>query len=451
MSHRGTFTILMTARLYIIQPSHYQSRSNLTLQKVKRRNLVGLTLPYLAALTTRDWHVTLIDEQLADIDFEAPVDLVAVTTWTINSLRAYEIADQFRQRGVPVIMGGPHTYFYTDEAAEHSDAVGVGEGEEIWPIMLADAAGKRLKKIYRADHLHDLKALPTPRHGLLDLRKYRWIKTFSIQSSRGCPFKCEFCSERFYLGDSYRYRPVEDVVDEIKQVKAKNILFGDSNFAGKISHTMELMEALIPLKVRWSALWSAYLCNDEKFMDLAKRSGLLHVNIGMESIDQNTLSGLNKRINKVKEYKEILHQLRRRGISYSLNFIFGWDTEKEDIFTSTLAFLKEEKVPVAYFNVLTPHKGTPLFERMNVENRIIDIEHIGRWPGIHCHIKPMYCSPERLEHHVKRMYREFYSCFSILTRLPLPITKANIASWVVNRSERKVSRAEGTMEDFDKY
>lgn len=441
----------MVQKLFIIQPSHYLSRSNLTLHKVKRRTLVGLTLPYLAALTPREWEVTLIDEQSADVDFTAPVDLVAITAWTINSFRAYEIADRYREQGVPVIMGGPHTYFYSDEAAEHCDAVGIGEGERIWPSMLEDAARGQLKKIYRADHLQDLKNLPLPRYDLLNLQGFGLLKTFSVQSSRGCPFKCEFCSERFYLGPSYRYRPAEEVIDEIKRSKAKNILFADSNFAGNLSHTVELMEALLPLKVRWSALWSAYLCNNETFMDLAKRSGLLHLNIGLESIDQGTLLGLNKRINQVKEYKNILHNLRKRGISYSLNFIFGWDTEREDVFPSTLAFLQEEKVPVAYFNILAPHKGTPLYERMKAENRIINIDDIGRWPGIHCNIRPAYCSAEELERHVKKIYSEFYSYSSIFFRLPFPITKGNIASWLINLSERKVSRADVAIEDFDAY
>ena len=441
----------MPPRLFIIQPSHYRSRSNLTLHKVKRKTLVGLTLPYLAALTPREWDVTLIDEQSMDLDFRAPADLVAITAWTINSFRAYEIADRYREQGIPVIMGGPHIYFYSDEAAEHCDAVGIGEGEKIWALMLEDAARGRLKKVYRADHLQDLQNLPLPRYDLLNLRGYGLFKTFSVQSSRGCPFKCEFCSERFYLGPSYRYRPVEEVIDEIKRSKAKNILFADSNFAGSTSHAAELMEALVPLKVRWSALWSAYLCNNETFMDLAKRSGLLHLNIGLESIDQDTLSGLNKRINQVKEYKNILHNLRKRGISYSFNFIFGWDTEREDVFSSTLAFLKAEKVPVAYFNILTPHKGTPLYERMKREDRIIDIDHIGRWPGLTCYIRPTYCSPEELEERVKRIQKEFYSYGSMFARLPFPVTKANIASWVVNLSERKVFQSDGAVEDFDAY
>jgi radical SAM superfamily enzyme YgiQ (UPF0313 family) len=441
----------MAKRLFIIQPSHYRTRSNLSIHKSPKRTLVSLTLPYLAALTPPEWDVKLIDEQLTDVDFKAPADLVAITTWTINSFRAYEIADRFRQRGVPVVMGGPHTYFHCEEAAEHCDAVGIGEGENIWPAMLKDAASGRLKKVYRADPLPDLQGLPFPRYDLLDLRKHGFFKTFSIQSSRGCPFKCEFCSERFYLGERYRYRPVQEVIEEIKATKARNLLFADSNFAGKVDHTMELMEALIPLKVRWSSLWSAYLCTNQKFLDLAQRSGLLHVNIGVESIDPDTLDEMNKKVNKVQQYEEILTNLRKRGISYSLNFIFGWDTEKKDIFRSTLAFLQRNKVPVAYFNILTPHKGTPLYDRMKAENRIIDIQHIGRWPGIICYIQPKDYSPEELEEKVRKMYQDFYRYSSMLARLPLPFTKAKIASWVVNFSQRKVSRAGDAMENFDDY
>ncbi len=437
-------------KLQIIQPTHYQSPSNRSLHKTRKRSVVNLTLPYLAALVPKDWDVTLVDEQLTDLDFSAPVDVVAISAWTMTSLRAYDIADRFRERGVTVLMGGPHTFFHEEEAAEHCDAVGAGEGEVIWPMMLEDAAAGRLKKFYRADKPHNLEHLPLPRYELIDPSHYGHFKTYSVQSSRGCPFKCEFCSERLYLGHTYRYRPIQDVIEEIKFAKTKNILFADSNFAGNVPHTMELMEALIPLRLRWSALWSAHHCRNDRFMDLAKKGGLLHVNIGMESIDPKTLVSMNKKANKASEYKQILNGLRKRGISYSLNFIFGWDTETEDVFDTTLEFLRENKVPAAYFNILTPDKGTPLYDRMKEENRIIDIDDMGRWPGDKCYINPKNFSAEILEKRVRELYESFYSYPSMLSRLPLPITKANIASWVVNFEQRSVLRA-GSMESFDGY
>ncbi|HSW39321.1 MAG TPA: radical SAM protein [Acidobacteriota bacterium] len=437
-------------KLQIIQPAHYVSYTNRSLHRTTKRSVVNLVLPYLAALTPEGWDVVLIDEQLEDVDFDAAVDVVAITAWTMNSLRAYEIADRFRQRGVKVIMGGPHTFFHRDEAAAHCDAVGIGEGEHIWARMLEDAVSGRLERFYQAERVHDLGNLPLPRYNLLNLKKYGFLKTYSVQSSRGCPFNCSFCSERMYLGDAYRFRPVGDVVAEIRYSGSKNILFADSNFAGNVPHAMELMEALIPLRVRWSALWSAHLCKNEAFMDLAKKSGLLHLNIGMESIDSKTLAAMNKKANKAADYGLILRGLRKRGISYSLNFIFGWDTETEDVFEATYRFLMEHKVPAAYFNILTPDKGTVLYDRMKEERRLLNIDDMGRYPGDKCFIVPVNFSGQTLEGEVKELYRKFYRFPSMVARLPLPVTKENIASWVINFSQKKMAKADGT-ENFDDF
>jgi radical SAM superfamily enzyme YgiQ (UPF0313 family) len=430
----------MSKRLLVIQPSHYHSKNNRTVFKSRRRSLVPLALPYLAALTPADWEVTLVDEQVQDIDFEFRADVVAITSWTVHSIRSYDVAREFRDRGIPVIMGGPHVWFHADEAAEHCDAIGIGEAEPIWAQMLSDAATGRLQKIYRAPQMPSIAGLPIPRWELLDLRKYGPFKTFTLMSSRGCPMQCEFCSERLYLGGGFRVRPVEDLVEEIKRCGSKNIFFGDSDFGGKRAHAMKLMEALIPLKLRWSALWTSFLCYDEEYMDLAQRSGLLHINMGIESINPDTLKGMNKRFNKVDKYAVMLENLRKRGISYSLNFIFGWDNETPEVFPATLEFLNREKVPVAYFNILCPEIGTMFYEKMKQEDRILRLEEIGRFPGEFCHLKPKYISAEHLEKKVQDAYLQFYSWKSILRRLPMPVTPANIASWIVNLSQRKLAQ-----------
>jgi radical SAM superfamily enzyme YgiQ (UPF0313 family) len=413
--------------------------------------LVPLTLPYLAALTPPEWEVVLHDEQLQPIDFTCRPDLVAITVGTLHSLRAYDIADEFRRRGIPVILGGPHTFFHLEEAGEHCDAVAIGEGEAIWSRMLADAVGGRLNKCYRTGLLPGLAGLPLPRYELLDLSQYGPFKTFVVVSSRGCPFRCDFCSERLLLGDTYRCRPVAEVVEEVKHCRARNILFGDSNFGGKRSHAMELMAALIPLKVRWSALWSAYLCHDAEFMRLAQRSGLLHVNIGLESINPDTLEKMNKRFNKAHRYADMLAILRRYGISYSLNFIFGWDGETEATFQATLRFLEDHKVPAAYFNILTPVKGTPLYERLRNEDRILNINDVDRWPGQLCYIQPRSGTPTELEENVRKMYRDFYCLPSMLSRLPAPLTKANLASWIINLSQRRMAQERHSHNNFDDF
>jgi radical SAM superfamily enzyme YgiQ (UPF0313 family) len=177
----------------------------------------------------------------------------------------------------------------------------------------------------------------------------------------------------------------------------------------------------------------------------------LHVNIGMESINPDTLAGLNKTFNKTNRYDEMLAGLRRRGISYSLNFIFGWDGETESAFAATLKFLQEHKAPVAYFNILTPVKGTPLYDRIRSEGRILNDQEIDRWPGQICHIRPPYGTPGSMENDIRRLYRNFYSLPSMVSRLPLPFTQASIASWVINFSQRRMARAEQPNNNFDNY
>lgn len=444
----GPFAWYMANRLLIIQPSFYRSRSDRTIAKARRRDLVPLVLPYLAALTPPDWEVELVDEMVQPVNLDAAVDLVAITTCTLSSLRAYDLARDLRRRGKPVILGGPHVFFYPEEAALHADAIGIGEGEVLWRRMLADAAAGRLESVYRSPERSDLKGLPLPRYDLLDLRPYGHPKSFAVQATRGCPFVCDFCSERLYLGEGFRCRPVSEVVEEIKHTGSRYIFFAESNFGGRPAYSMELMEAIIPLKLRWSTLWSLNLCANREFMDLAQRSGLLHINIGMESLNPDTIKGMRKRQNPTQSYAEILRDLRRRGISFSLNFIFGWDTDTWAAFGATRDFLREQKVPVAFFNVLTPDRGTPYYERMRRSDRILNSEEIGRWPGQRCHIRPTFCTPQELEQGVRSLYCDFYSVASMVRRLPLPVTEANIASWLLNFAQRRMAR---TVLNFGNY
>ena len=441
----------MALKLTIIQPSFYFSKTNRLVFKTKRRTVVPLALPYLAALTPPEWEVTLIDEQVQDIDFSRPADLVAISAWTLHSLRAYDIADEFRRRGVKTIMGGPHVFFYPEEAAEHCDAIGIGEAEPIWGQMLADAGAGRLKQEYRAQPLSQegLAGLPKPRYDLVNMQLYGPFRTYTLQSSRGCPLVCDFCSERLYLSTRFRWRPHEEVVDDVRHTGSRNIFFGESNFGGKRSRAMELMEALIPLKARWSTLWTSNFCNDDEFLDLACRSGLLHVNIGIESLDAETIGNMRKGVNKTDRYAEMFAKMRKRGISFSLNFIFGWDNENHTVFDSTLKFLEKHKVPAAYFNVLMPTPGTSLYAKLKAEDRIINEDEMGRWPGHVCHVKLDWCTPAELERNVQRMYRQFYTYSSMVRRLPLPALKASIANWVVNVGERRMARSTTGNNDFD--
>jgi radical SAM superfamily enzyme YgiQ (UPF0313 family) len=439
-------------RLLIIQATGYQMRGVRVPYKLRKRKLVGAVLPYLGALAPKGWDVTLLDDATEGVNYDAPADVVAITVRTVTSFRAYEIAKGFRDRNVTVVMGGPHATFHADEMAEHADAVCIGEAEEVFARMIEDAAAGRLQKFYRRDTPASLDNLPAPRWDLLDPSKYVFYRPYVIQYSRGCPFVCDFCAERRLNGDyGYRYRPVEEVVEEIRRCGSRHIFFAASQFAGDKAHAMSLMEGLIPLRIRWSTLLSAHYCLDARFMELAERSGMLHVNMGVESIDQKALKSMHKGFNPVRQYSDVLTILKSRGISYSLNFVFGSDEEDEDVFDTTLRFLYEHKAETAYFNLLTPLKGSGLHTRFKADGRILDEENMDRWPGLFCHFKPLRSTPEELMRRVIKIRQDFYSLGSAVRRLPIPWRESHFAAWNLHFLQSKVANNMGSMRDFSEF
>lgn len=436
-------------RVHIIQPTHFAAPFQRTLFKTKKRELVPLTLPYLAALIPDGFEVRITDEQVQDWDPEDPCDCVFLSVHILNSLRAYEIADTYREKGIPVVMGGPHCTFYGEEVLEHADAIAVGEGETLIPQVLEDLAKGQCRRRYQAADLHDLVDLPLPRHELLDPSTLSRFRTVAVQTTRGCPYRCEFCAERYYLGEPYRMRPVEEVIEEIRHSGGRQVFFADSTFVGNRSRTMEFMERLIPLKIRWSTLWNAHRVLDPELMQLAKRSGLLHINMGVESIKAETLKGMHKTTTPAHRLEEVVRILRRLDISFSFNLIFGWDTDRPEDFETTSAFLDRNRVHVAFFNVFSPHKGTKIYDRFVAEGRLRDEKNMGRWPGVIAEIHPKHFTAEELEEGIRGMYRRFYGWPSILRRLPLPKSKASAASWFMNLNQRKMFRADDTRTNFD--
>lgn len=436
-------------KINIIQPTHYKDPVSRRLFKVNKLSVSPLTLPYLAALMPKGIDLRLMDERTGGLDINSECDAVFITVWTLNSIRSYELARIYRDRGVKVVMGGPHCYFYTDEALRHADAVVVGEGELVINDIINDIGRNKLQQIYRAAQLHDLKGLPFPRRDLIGTANLKRFHAMAVQTSRGCPNSCSFCSERLYLGSKYRMRPVDEVVEEIKFTGGNQIFFADSTLAGSRSRTMDLMEKLIPLKIRWSALWTADRVLDLEFMKLAKRSGMLHINLGIESIRQETLDVMKKRTTQAAKIKDVVKILRDLDVSFSFNLIFGMDNDTREVFRDTLKFLEENKVHAAFFNALSPHRGTGLYDQYLAAGRILDPNNLNRWPGLSVGIKPANITPEELLEEIRNMYRKFYSLRSIIQRLPLPLSSASIASWVLNMSQRKM--AAGVAEDFEDF
>jgi radical SAM superfamily enzyme YgiQ (UPF0313 family) len=409
-------------RILLIQPTtYYPDKRPL---RSKTRWLVGITLPYLAALTPKGIQVDLVDDRLSPIPYQRPYDLVGITATCATSPRAYEIAQEFRQRGVPVVMGGFHVSLHPEEALEHCDAVVVGEAESVWPEVLEDARQRRLKPRYQAPDFHNLVGLPRPRLELVDFRRYR-VKITPTQTSRGCPYHCAFCEVPIVYGHTYRRRPLGEVMEEIKAniriTGLKKVYFIDDNLTGHWDYARELFKALIPLNIRWSCLWTINTARDEELLDLAKKSGCDHVNIGIENVCEESITSIEKRQNPVKEYEELLGRLKKKGIFYSLNFMFGLDGDTPALFEETLAFLERIKAPMAFFNVATPRRGTPMWEQLNQEGRVHNPE-AERYLGMVCNFIPKHMTPEDCESGVWRCFQKFYSFPSIFRRLLLPPT-----------------------------
>jgi radical SAM superfamily enzyme YgiQ (UPF0313 family) len=408
-------------KILLVQPTTVHLDG--TPHKTRRRLIIGLMIPLMAGLTPAEYDVTLCDERLEDVDFDGRWDLVGMTTTIGASLRAYQLADEFRKRGAPVVMGGFHATLQTDEALEHADVVVQGEADLVWEQVLQDWRDGKLSSVYRADKLHDLKGLPRPRHELLKLNRYLF-KALPIQASRGCPYRCSFCEIPVFYEGTYRTRPVGEIVEEIKQnIKItgfRRFQFIDDQITGKHRFAKELFRALVPLNIRFSCLWTVNSNHDEELLELAAKAGVFHVNIGVESISQDSLLSMSKIQNHARDYKKLLKRLERYGIYYSLNFLFGLDEDHPQIFEDTLKFLDEVKAPEAFFNTVTPRKGTPMRTKLEEEDRVIIPDADMYTNNFRCMFVPKNLSPQQVEEGVWRCTREFYSFKSMFRRLLMP-------------------------------
>jgi radical SAM superfamily enzyme YgiQ (UPF0313 family) len=409
-------------RLFLIQPSQILDGGKIL--KTQKLMFPRLSLPVLASLTPPDVEIRIIDEHFEEIPFEDPVDLVGVSFMTPQAPRAYQIGDAFLKRGKGVVMGGIHASALPEEALKHSDAVVVGEAEEVWPRVLEDFRRKRARGIYRAGAFPSLSGLSSPRYDLLNKDRFRlWNVNFPIQAGRGCPFHCDFCSVTKFFGGEYRWRPVEEVLREILQKKVKGVFFVDDNIIGQKAYARELFQALKPLKIRWGAQASLNIAKDEELLRMAADSGCGILYIGIESISSANLPAHGKSFFKGEEISDHLTRIQNRGILVRASIIFGMDEDGPDVFHHTVNFLKRSKVAYAEFFLLTPMPGTELRRKLEEEGRILENDW-SKYDGLHPVFHPRKMDKETLEEGLWRAYQEFYSLPSVLKRC-LKVQKAN--------------------------
>jgi radical SAM superfamily enzyme YgiQ (UPF0313 family) len=373
-----------------------------------------LTLTTLAALTPPDIEVKITDENLEPIDFEEDVDLVGVTGMVMHAPRAYQIAEEFRMRGIPVVMGGPHASSLPAEAKEHVDAVVIGEAETIWKEVIEDVKHGRLKPFYKADAYCSMKGFSPPRIDLL--RKEAYMTVNCVQTTRGCPYQCDFCHVTHFFGKTYRCRPVEEVIEEVKRLEGEFVVFIDDNIVGNRLYARELFSRLKPLRKKWASQASMTLTRDPELLRLAAESGCVSLFIGIESLSSENLKDVNKTFNQVHQYEEAIKALHDQDIMIVAGFIFGLDHDDEGVFERTLRFCERNRIELPSFFVLTPLPGTPLFQKMEAEERLLHRDW-AEYNGATVVFEPKLMTAETLQRGFNWVCQQAYSWGSIVKRV----------------------------------
>ena len=332
-----------------------------------------VSLPLLAALTPAGHTVTIVDETFAPDDIDEDVDLVGITVMTDLAPRAYHLADHYRQRGVKVVMGGIHPTVLPGEALKHADSVVVGEAEELWTRLVSDATSGRMQKLYRASKTTDLKGMPQPRRDLYTGPGHKSYTPFAsgVETSRGCPYDCEFCSVSQVMGRGFRLRPVPEVITEIDSVDLPHLFFVDDSLGLNRAAAKKLFAEMIPLRRMWVGQGTVSLAGDLELLRLMRRSGCRALLIGFESVQKKTQNGMKKIKNLRLDFREAVRRFHGEGIAVLGAFVFGFDHENKDVFDQTLEFCMKSRLDGAQLRILTPFPGTRLYARLLKERRLL--------------------------------------------------------------------------------
>lgn len=375
--------------------------------------LPPLGLLTVAGLTPPEVEVRLVDEAVEKVQVSGDWDLVGITATTAQAPRAYQIAGAFRSCGVPVVLGGIHPTALPMEAAEHADAVVIGEAEGLWPKVLDDARAGRLKRFYRHEGFPELKGV-RPRRDLL--KKDAYIITSTVQVTRGCPYDCAFCSVTRFFGRTYRTRPVEEVVAEVASLKERTVIFVDDNILGNVRYARQLFSALIGMGKRWLSQASLPQLQDEELLRLAAKSGCRGLFVGFESLSPVELRRIRKLHNDTRRYLDTVQRLHKYGIGVIGAFIVGLDGDDASVFDRIKEFAFRAKVDLLQASIMTPLPGTALFTRLKREGRILDNDW-SRYNGNHVVFKPRLLTAEQLQAGFQQLLRDAYSLGGIFRRL----------------------------------
>jgi radical SAM superfamily enzyme YgiQ (UPF0313 family) len=414
----------------------------------------------LAAHTPPDVELTFRDDGVDPINIakESDVpDLVGISVNSKTAARAYDIADAYRKRGSQVVLGGIHVTALPEEGLLHADAVVSGEAEWIWQEVVEDARRGKLgrtkslmqRKVYKHNEWPELVNLPLPKRDLLKSIKY--VPFDVVQTTRGCPFPCEFCSVSTYNGTTFRFRPVKEVIAELETVGPR-VLFGDDNVMIHTKYSHELFVAMVPLKKHWVAQASLAALHRVENIEVMARAGCKALFIGFETVDEGAVRLAGKKQNKPRKYVDVVRKLAEHGIAVWGSFIFGLDEDRGDSFERTVDFCVESKLTMALFALLTPYPGTQLYKRLKAEGRLTkDAWWLSQDQTTHAPFyTPAQISREELKEGWVRAWRKMYSFSSIYKRYDFALDHSwiqNVAYWPINMmmhelAEKKIAKGD---------
>lgn len=401
---------IISMKILLISPTIAPNR-----RTNKELMMPQLALYILEGLTPPEHEVTTIEEETEDIDLDQECDLVGISCMTANAPRAYELCSEFKKRGKTVVLGGVHPTILPDEALQHADCVVKGEAEGIWPIVLEDFENNELKQTYKDPDPDLSKYVPKD---FSSLTKKRLLNLIPITTTRGCPYNCDFCCVTDLFGKKIRHIPVENIVRDIKESKAKNFMFLDDNIIGDPEYAKEMFKAIKPLNINWGGQASiSLLVKDTELMQLAADSGCKVLFLGIESIGEEQSKSFKKSIKEIKELEDSLKKIKEMGILIHASIVFGLDSDKKGIFDETVKFLIKNKVSTVSFNVLTPYPGTKVYEDLKNENRLTtrDWRYYDHNTVV---FEPKNMSRYELQMGKTGARKKFYSISSVLKRLP---------------------------------
>lgn len=406
-------------KIWIVQPYH-STNVTLRLNIALRRKvyMLPLTVTTLARLVSDLGHdARVIDENVEAIPFDGELpDVALITTMTPTAPRAYHVADELRERGVTVVLGGIHPTVAPDEAAEHADSICVGEAEPVIRRILEDRAAGRLAPRYEAVGTANLEVLRVPRWDLLNPKRYQWIK--SVEEIRGCPYDCSFCSANKIFGSRVRCRPIERVVEELASMKERFAFFTANDIAANKAYARRLFEALVPLGKKWFSQASVEMAEDEELVELAARSGCVGLLVGFESLVGHDLKKARHAEPKDRRsyYERVIDTFHRHRIALIGCFVFGLDEQDEGIFPMTKEFIEATNVDVPQLTVATPYPGTKLRDQLADAGRILPLgwEH---YDAVRATIVPLEMSLAKLREGYDWVGQSLFSYGTMLKRV----------------------------------